>query len=198
MSLYLDDINSLTAHLAVRKLSAVLPLTLFGEFELTNAIRAAVVRRVITVPEAEQTLGLVRQEASTNRLIRTPCNMEAALRAASSLSQQHTYADGYRALDVMHVAIAIVLGCTDFLTFDQRQARLAQQAGMNTPARSDYSRRKFSSSRLPSAVRMLSGWNCTPWIGNSRCRRPMISPSAVRALTTRQSGTLSGRTTSEW
>ena len=29
-----------------------------------------------------------------------------------------------------------------------------------------------------------------PWIGNSRCRKPMISPSAVRALGTRHTGTL--------
>lgn len=57
--------------------------------------------------------------------------------------------------------------------------------------------RKFFSSFIPSLVSTLSGWNCTPWIGNSRWRNPMISPSAVRALTSRQSGTLSGRTSSE-
>ncbi len=58
--------------------------------------------------------------------------MDKVLRAASSLSHQYTYLGGHRALDTLHVAIAVILGCADFLTFDQRQARLAQQAGLTT------------------------------------------------------------------
>ena len=51
---------------------------------------------------------------------------------------------------------------------------------------------------LAGEVRMLSGWNCTPSSGHSRCRRPITTPSSVQADTSRQSGTLSGATTSEW
>jgi hypothetical protein len=36
---------------------------------------------------------------------------------------------GYRALDVLHVAAAITLSCSDFLTFDQRQAELGTACG---------------------------------------------------------------------
>ena len=40
--------------------------------------------------------------------------------------------------------------------------------------------RKLRSSAWPPSEAMLSGWNCTPWIGRSRWARPMISPSSVR------------------
>ena len=58
--------------------------------------------------------------------------------------------------------------------------------------------RKFRSRSLPAVVRMLSGWNCTPSSGRSLCRRPITTPPSVQAETSRQSGTLSGATTSEW
>src|SRR5690606_26492230 len=69
--------------------------------------------------------------------------------------------------------------------------------------RGDHESRKFSSSAWPCSVRMDSGWNCTPWTGCSRWRRPMTSSkppaaSSVQAVTSRHSGTLSRATTSEW
>ena len=45
--------------------------------------------------------------------------------------------------------------------------------------------RKFRSRSLPAAVRMLSGWNCTPSSGRSLCRRPITTPSSVQAETSR-------------
>lgn len=61
-----------------------------------------------------------------------------------------------------------------------------------------YILRKFPSRRLPSVVRMDSGWNWTPWMGRSLCWRPMISPSAVSAVISRQSGKVSRFTIREW
>src|SRR5579875_563088 len=68
---------------------------------------------------------------------------------------------------------------------------VAQIAHPATPAR------KLRKRSLPSRVPIDSGWNCTPSIRRSRCRKPMISPSAVRALTSRHPGTVSGATNSE-
>ncbi len=56
--------------------------------------------------------------------------------------------------------------------------------------------RKFRPSRGPSGVSTDSGWNCTPSIGRARCRTPITSPSGVRAVTSRSSGTRSAA--SEW
>ena len=43
--------------------------------------------------------------------------------------------------------------------------------------------RKFRSSAWPCSEAMLSGWNCTPWIGRCCGARPMIRPSSVSAVT---------------
>src|SRR5688572_4646905 len=48
--------------------------------------------------------------------------------------------------------------------------------------------RKFFSIAWPCSVRMDSGWNCTPWIGSSLWRTPMISPSSVHAVVTNSAG----------
>ena len=41
----------------------------------------------------------------------------------------------------------------------------------------------------PCSVRIDSGWNCTPSTSSSRWRRPMTTPSSVRAVTSSTSGT---------
>src|SRR5262249_37996462 len=59
------------------------------------------------------------------------------------------------------------------------------------------SRRKFPRRRWPCSEAMLSGWNCTPWIGSVLWATPMIKPFSVSAVTSRQSGRLSRATTRE-
>ncbi len=69
-------------------------------------------------------------------------------------------------------------------------ARAAQAASFVTS-------RKFCSRSRPCCEAMDSGWNCTPWIGRSRCCSPMTVPSCSHAVTSRHSGRLSRSTTSE-
>src|SRR3989338_4450808 len=58
--------------------------------------------------------------------------------------------------------------------------------------------RKFFSRSCPCSVRMDSGWNCTPCTASVLWRTPMISPSSVQAVLSRQSGGVSRSITSEW
>ena len=69
--------------------------------------------------------------AGLNRVI--PCDMDAVLRLATTYSIQRTAKGGHRTLDVLHVATAIQLGAKEFLTFDARQKKLAQHAGLRVP-----------------------------------------------------------------
>jgi predicted nucleic acid-binding protein len=43
--------------------------------------------------------------------------------------------EGARALDILHVAVALELQAASFFTFDRRQARLARSEGLATPVR---------------------------------------------------------------
>jgi predicted nucleic acid-binding protein len=52
---------------------------------------------------------------------------------AERLSAGFTARIGTRSLDILHVANALVLGATSFLTFDKRQAELAKSAGLKVP-----------------------------------------------------------------
>ena len=47
---------------------------------------------------------------------------------------------------------------------------------------------KFLKILRPLSVSMLSGWNCTPQMGSCLCFTPMISPSSVSAVISRQAG----------
>jgi predicted nucleic acid-binding protein len=69
--------------------------------------------------------------AGLNRVI--PCDMDAVLRLAATYSIQRTAKGGHRTLDVLHVATAVHLGAKEFLTFDARQKKLAQHAGLKVP-----------------------------------------------------------------
>lgn len=52
---------------------------------------------------------------------------------AERLSAQCTYAEGYRAFDVPHVATALHLGAAEFLTLDTNQKKLAKAEGLKVP-----------------------------------------------------------------
>lgn len=52
---------------------------------------------------------------------------------AEHLSLQHTRKGGHRTLDILHVATALHLGATEFLTFDANQKELAAAEGLVVP-----------------------------------------------------------------
>jgi len=63
-------------------------------------------------------------------LILTPCDWASVHAQAERLSCQHTSEARHRATDLLHLASALTLGATDFLTFDQNQAELATVLGL--------------------------------------------------------------------
>ena len=73
----------------------------------------------------------------------------------------------------------------------------AQARAMAAARSISVSSRKLRNRRLPSTVRIDSGWNCTPHTGSVVCASAMISPSAVRAVTVSDGGSDAGSTTSE-
>jgi len=56
--------------------------------------------------------------------------MEKVFRVAGELSGRHTAAIGCRTLDILHVAVAKVIGAKIFVTLDARQAAVAAKAGI--------------------------------------------------------------------
>ncbi len=52
---------------------------------------------------------------------------------AERLAFKHTMKGGHRSFDVLHVASALHLGATEFLTFDGNQKKLAEVEGLIVP-----------------------------------------------------------------
>lgn len=63
-------------------------------------------------------------------------------RRATELTIRNTAKHGCRAYDLIHVASALELGCSEFWTFDKRAAALAEREGMKVPAKLKAAARK--------------------------------------------------------
>ena len=130
-SLYVQQAHSTKAAAHMKGAKTALPLTSLGRFELFNAIRLAVFRKALGVREAHADMAAIEMDIAGGVLAVTPCDWAAVHAAAERLSAEHTLASGYRGMDVLHVATALTLGATEFLTFDASQAVLARAEGVN-------------------------------------------------------------------
>jgi predicted nucleic acid-binding protein len=133
-SLYLHDDRSRRFCAFRSRLAGALPLTRHGRAELVNAIALAVFRRDIGEDVAEGALADLDDDIAAGRLALVDVLWRRTLDAASDLSRRHTPALGTRALDVLHVASALALGATRFVTYDDRQAALARAVKLRVVA----------------------------------------------------------------
>jgi len=130
VSLYSQDANSTAAQELAGALKAPLAFTPLHRLEARNAIRLAVFRHEITPAECREVLAIIDANIKAGALLEFPVAWAEACAEAEALSAAHTDKLGTRALDLLHVAAAAVLGVKDFFTFDIRQKALAVKAGM--------------------------------------------------------------------
>jgi predicted nucleic acid-binding protein len=132
-SLYANDEHSSHAIAWLRRRTEPISLTPFNEFELANALRFAEFRQLIPTGAAASYFAQVEAAIAHQRLIRPICNLASILSEAQRLSATHTVRQGNRSFGILHVATAVHLAATDFLTFDRNQKRLAEAEQLNVP-----------------------------------------------------------------
>ena len=115
-----------------RRTGGTLAVTHHGRTEIINAICRAVFMGHLTEAAASEALGDFASDFEEGRLRQAEILWRAALNRAAELSQSHTPILGTRSLDVLHVACALELESRYFLTFDQRQEKLASAVGLKT------------------------------------------------------------------
>jgi predicted nucleic acid-binding protein len=138
-SIYRVQSHSVAANRLRQGIGEPLHFTNLLEFEFLQAIELQV-----WLHSKDKTKGYSRREANRmisdwekdiatgiNRLV--SFDMDAVLRHSRSLSSQTTAKGGHRTLDIFHVATAVHLGASKFLTFDARQRALAVHAGLEVP-----------------------------------------------------------------
>ena len=138
-SIYRVQVHSVAANRLRQGIAEPLHFTSLLEFEFLQAIELQV-----WLNSRDKTKGYSRREANRmiadwevdiatgiNRMV--SFDMDVVLRLSRSLSGQTTAKGGHRTLDIFHVATAVHLGASRFLTFDARQRALAIHAGLEVP-----------------------------------------------------------------
>ena len=83
--------------------------------------------------EAEKMISDLQEDIFHGLVMPIGIDLTDILFTAESLSRSRTYTGGHRSFDILHVATALTLGVSDFLTFDANQAALACSQGLATP-----------------------------------------------------------------
>ncbi len=105
-------------------------MTLHGRAEMVNSISLAFFRGDINREAAKGALADLEADISAGRLHLVDLMWRPALLRAAEISLVHTPKLGTRSLDVLHVASALALDKRVFVTYDDRQAKLAKVIGL--------------------------------------------------------------------
>ena len=131
-SLYLVDIHTPKARARLRRIKPPEELLLspFHLYELPNAVRLSVFWGLRDAATGETILAASEADLASGYFALPTCNLASVLIEARRLSASHTMTGGHRAFDILHVAAALHLGASEFLTFDTNQRKLATTADL--------------------------------------------------------------------
>ena len=123
-----EKTDPLIAHLRRRPLP--LAFTWLHEIEFTNGLQLKLFRKEASVAAVAATLDALRADAESGVLHRVHASWPAIFAATLRLSTVHSHTLGTRTLDLLHVATALALSATEFVTGDDRQAKAAAREGL--------------------------------------------------------------------
>lgn len=132
-SLYGNDVHSLKAVEWVSKNPYPLKLNSLTQFEFGNALRFSEFRKAIAAGTATQYWAGYEAALAQGRLTFVTSNLADVMDEAKQLSVKHTLSGGHRSFDILHVASALTMKSTHFLTFDDNQKKLAELEGLEVP-----------------------------------------------------------------
>jgi predicted nucleic acid-binding protein len=130
IKLYFKEEYSLETSNWVRKNSIAIPLTSFHELEFFNTINLKQFRKELTKEECESIMARFKKHEEQGIFSRPQLDWTDVFQNAYDLSQKFTKSTGARSLDILHIASALLIKAGKFLTFDDKQAKLASLAGL--------------------------------------------------------------------
>lgn len=130
VALYITEANSFTARRYMSAQTEPICYTPFHRLEVRTALRLRAFRGENPLSEVKAALRKINEDLVLGLLHHTPLIWNDALREAERIGESSIAEIGARSFDLFHVASALVLGAGEFLTFDQRQTKLAQRAGV--------------------------------------------------------------------
>lgn len=132
-SLILHDANTAGVCLYLKKHPVPIQFTAWQQCELHNAVRLSVWKGGCNDVRARQALKQITADIKEGNLVEAPLIWPEMLSLADEIGERHTVELGVRTLDLLHVAAALSVKATIFLTCDQRQLSLARAVGLRVP-----------------------------------------------------------------
>ena len=108
------------------------PFTVLHQLEVRNALRLLCGRKMITAAQRDGALAQVEEDLAGRRLVPTVLDLSRTFERALALSKDHAERLLCRALDTLHVAAALELGTSRFVSADGRQIALARAVDLDT------------------------------------------------------------------
>lgn len=140
-SFYREQVHSSRADAWMETRTTSLPVStlLLLEFRQSTRFQVRLHRldrtRGFAEREAQGILQNLQSDLTNGILELLPVDWPDVHQTAERLSATHTIARGHRFADILHVATAIHLAASEFLTFDENQRHLAEAEGLKVPVR---------------------------------------------------------------
>jgi predicted nucleic acid-binding protein len=106
------------------------PVTRLHVLEIANALRVLTDRSLLTEDQSHALLDQFADDRQAQRLADASPDWGKVFHEAVQLSARDARNTLCRSLDVLHVALAIEIGCTRFVTGDPRQLAVARASGL--------------------------------------------------------------------
>lgn len=132
LKLVLAEAVSPTVLAYVKRRRLSIPTTRLVELEMETALNALAFRGAITAAELKASRALIARMTVQGKFVPTGIPMDDIVLESLRLSPQIALKTGCRTLDLMHIASALLLGCPEFVSTDQRQLKAAKLAGLKT------------------------------------------------------------------
>jgi predicted nucleic acid-binding protein len=135
-ALYRAQVNSVRADRFMAGLSGTLGVSSLLLLEFRQSVRLQIRLHLndrakgFPQTEGQQMLNDLQIDLNAGLLTTIPVDWSAVHQRAEALSSAYTSAAGHRLTDILHVATALQLGVTEFLTFDANQKKLAVAEGL--------------------------------------------------------------------
>jgi len=129
LKLYIRENGSEAVQACIAAQDLPLPIWEFQEAELLNALRLKAYWKEITHAQSEEQIELF-QARRRRGIYHYPEIHRSDLMDTFRRLSNETPRLGCRTMDIFHVACAVEIAATRFLSFDKRQCELARHAGL--------------------------------------------------------------------
>jgi len=130
LKLYCPEARTPEALILFEQTVQKVPFTELHQLEMRSAVRQKLGRGEIDLAESERILQSMDADLVAGIFSQLSVPWHEVFLRAEAFSAAHGASTLCRSLDTLHVALASVLGATEFCTFDARQAKMATSVGL--------------------------------------------------------------------